>query len=219
MALTVTIAEDDLLVREGIVSVLELSADIEVLDVCGDLDALLTSVDANRPEVVLTDIRMPPTQTDEGIRAARHIRDHHPGLGVVVLSNYDSAAYAIALLEGGSEGRGYLLKERVSDRDQLIAALVRVASGGSVIDSRVVDALVDRQRHDSAVGRLTSREREVLAEMARGMDNGTIAEALFISQRSVEKHIGSIFTKLGLSGARSVDKRVQAVLIFLEQAD
>lgn len=219
MALTVTLAEDDLLVREGIASVLDLSTEIEILAVCEDMDELLESVASHPPDVVLTDIRMPPTQTDEGIRAARHIRENHPGVGVVVLSNYESPAYAIALLEGGSEGRGYLLKERVSDPDQLTAALTRVASGGSVIDSRVVEALVERHRPDSAVGRLSPREREVLAEMARGMDNRTIAEALFIGQRAVEKHIGSIFTKLGLGNEGTGDKRVRAVLIFLDQAD
>lgn len=217
--MSVTLAEDDLLVREGIASVLDSSPDVDILDVCEDLGTLLSSVDARQPDVVLTDIRMPPTQTDEGIRAARHFRKHHPELGVVVLSNYDSPAYAISLLEGGSERRGYLLKERVSEPEQLGAALTRVAAGGSAIDSRVVEALVSRHRPDSPVGRLTTREREVLAEMAKGMDNGSIAEALFIGQRAVEKHVGSIFTKLGLGGATSVDKRVRAVLLFLDQAD
>jgi DNA-binding NarL/FixJ family response regulator len=166
--------------------------------------------------VVITDIRMPPTGTDEGIRAAERLRDTHPETGVVVLSQYVDPGYALALLEKGSGGRAYLLKERVSDVEQLLAAVKQVASGGSVIDPKVVEALVSaRTSAQSPLARLTPRESEVLSEMAQGKNNAGIAAALVLSERAVEKHINSIFLKLGLSEEPDVHRRVKAVLLFL----
>jgi DNA-binding NarL/FixJ family response regulator len=184
---------------------------------CESYDGLLEAVAEHQPDVVLTDIRMPPTQTDEGIRAANELRDTNPGMGVVVLSQYVEPEYAMQLFQEGSDGRAYLLKERVADLGELANAIRRVAEGGSVIDPRVVDALIEaRSRERSSVlGRLTEREREVLAEMAKGGNNAAIGEALFISPRSVEKHINSIFTKLDLSQEQDVHRRVRAVLLYL----
>jgi len=217
MALRVVVAEDNLLMREGIISVLALDDDLELVASCADYDELLTAVAEHRPDVVITDIRMPPTQTDEGIRAAKVIREDHPEVGVVVLSQYVEPQYAVNLLEAGSSGRAYLLKERVADRGELSAAIRRVANGGSVIDPRVVDALLaaDSKGRPSIIDRLTERELEVLAEMAGGGNNAAIGDALFISPRSVEKHISSIFSKLELSQVDDIHKRVRAVLLFL----
>lgn len=218
MTITVTLAEDDLLVREGLVALLSMQPAIELIEACTDLDSLLTSVDSAPPDVVLTDIRMPPTLTDEGIRAASRLRTSHPGVAVIVLSQYDDPAYALTLLGEGSERRGYLLKDRVSESEHLVAAIEAVAEGGSVIDPRVVDALVARQAPDSPLKFLTERELQVVSHMAQGKDNAAIAESLFISQRAVEKHNNSIFAKLGLTEAERVDKRVQAVLLFLDRS-
>lgn len=217
MTLRLVLAEDSLLMREGISSLLEFEEDLELVASCESYDGLLEAVAQHRPDVVLTDIRMPPTQTDEGIRAAGELRVTHPGLGVVVLSQYVEPEYAMRLFEEGSDGRAYLLKERVADFGELATAVRRVAEGGSVIDPRVVDALIEaRTREKSSVlGRLTEREREVLAEMAKGGNNAAIGEALFISPRSVEKHINSIFTKLDLSQEQDVHRRVRAVLLYL----
>jgi DNA-binding NarL/FixJ family response regulator len=178
---------------------------------------LMNAVEEHRPQVVITDIRMPPTQTDEGIRAANAIRANHPDTGVVVLSQYVEPAYALKLFEQGSDGRAYLLKERVADLGELGAAIRRVAQGGSVVDPKVMDALIQSNtaKVSSVLDRLTDREREVLAEMAKGGSNAAIGEALYISARSVEKHINTIFTKLDLQPTDDLNRRVRAVLIYL----
>ncbi len=219
MALRVVVAEDNLLVREGVVTLLEHQPAISVCAACGTYDELLDTVEREKPDVVVTDIRMPPTGTDEGIRAALALRDAHPETGVVVLSQYADPAYALALLERGSEGRAYLLKERVSDADQIVHAIEEVARGGSVIDPVVVEALVAQRtaRTASALERLTPREREVLEQMAQGRNNAGIAQALYLSERAVEKHINSLFSKLGLSEEPDVHRRVKAVLLYLSE--
>jgi len=213
----VVLAEDNLLVREGIVRLLEAHPGVELVGTCDDYDSLIASVENDPPQVVLTDIRMPPSDSDEGIRAAARFRDTVPDVGVVVLSQHDEAEYALALLEQGSEGRAYLLKERVSDPDQLVRAIEAVAAGGSVIDPKVVDALVAaRSRLErSPLAALTPRESEVLSEMAQGKTNAGIASALFLTERAVEKHINSVFSKLQLSGEKDSHRRVKAVLLFL----
>jgi DNA-binding NarL/FixJ family response regulator len=217
--LRVVVAEDNLLVREGVVTLLEHQSGLEVCGSCGTYDELLDTVNAQRPDVVVTDIRMPPTGTDEGIRAALAIRDSHPEIGVVVLSQYVDPAYALSLLERGSEGRAYLLKERVSDATQIVHAIEEVARGGSVIDPLVVEALVAQRKGPSAsaLQRLTPREREVLEQMAQGRNNAGIAQALYLSERAVEKHINSLFSKLGLSEEPDVHRRVKAVLLYLAE--
>jgi DNA-binding NarL/FixJ family response regulator len=214
------LAEDHYLVREGVRRLLETEPELEVAAVCGDLGSLLAAVDAERPDVVLTDIRMPPGDTDEGIQAAERLRETHPDVGVVVLSQYTNPAYALALLERGSARRAYLLKERVDDLEQLVAAIRSVAEGGSVIDPKVVEALVaERGRSEhSPLNDLTPRERDVLREMAEGKNNAAIAEALVLSERSVEKVIHSIFLKLGLAWETTVHKRVKAVILYLAEA-
>ena len=219
MALRVVVAEDNLLVREGVVTLLEHQDNFTVCGACGSYDDLMETAEREKPDVVVTDIRMPPTGTDEGIRAALALRDSHPTIGVVVLSQYVDPAYALALLERGSEGRAYLLKERVSDATQIVHAIEEVARGGSVIDPVVVEALVAQRtsRPSSALERLTTREREVLEQMAQGRNNAGIAAALFLSERAVEKHINSLFSKLGLSEEVDVHRRVKAVLLYLSE--
>jgi DNA-binding NarL/FixJ family response regulator len=215
------LAEDSYIVRAGLEQVLARASAVEVVATCIDLDALLAAVESEQPDVVVTDIRMPPTDTDEGIRAAGMLREKWPDMGVVVLSQYDDPAYALALLESGSEGRAYLLKERVHDGGQLAAAVEEVSRGGSVIDSKIVESLV-RARAGAArspLAELTTREREVLAEIAQGKSNSAIAESLVLTKRAVEKHINAIFMKLDLARADDVSKRVKATLIFLAQAD
>lgn len=215
----VVIAEDSFLMREGIATVIGLDDDLELVASSGSFDELIAAVDEHRPDVVITDIRMPPTQTDEGIRAANQLREHYPEMGVVVLSQYVEPAYALRLFEEGSERRAYLLKERVGDGDELSAAVQRVSEGGTVVDPKVVDALMhDRTRAKrSVLDQLTERELEVLEQMATGASNGGIGEALFISARSVEKHINSIFTKLGLVHDTDTHRRVRAVLVYLSE--
>ncbi len=217
MTLRLVLAEDSFLMREGISALLALDEDLELVEGCQSYDELLAAVTQHRPDVVITDIRMPPTQTDEGIKAANQIRAQYPGTGVVVLSQYVEPAYALNLFEEGSEGRAYLLKERVADLDELGAAIRRVAEGGSVVDPRVMNALIESnsQKESSVLDRLTDREREVLAEMAKGGSNAAIGEALYISARSVEKHINAIFTKLDLPPTDDLNRRVRAVLIYL----
>ena len=221
MPVAVALADDNLIVREGIAQILSIEPGLEVVASCGDLPTLMEAVERERPAVVVTDIRMPPTDTDEGIRVAALLRKRHPEIGVVVLSNFAEAAYALALLESGSEGRAYLLKERVHDRVQLVSAIESVAAGGSVLDSKVVEPLVAaRARADrSPLGALTPREREVLAEIAQGKSNGAIADALVLTKRAVEKHINSIFLKLDLAFAEDVSKRVKATLLFLAETE
>ena len=217
MVLRIVLAEDNLLMREGIASVVALDDDLLVVASCGDYIQLLAAVEEHQPDVVITDIRMPPTQTDEGIRAANIIRADHPGIGVIVLSQYIEPLYALNLLQAGSGGRAYLLKERVADPAELATAVRRVADGGSVIDPKVVDALIDGRSQDKAsiLSRLTEREQEVLTEMATGRSNAAIGGALFISSRSVEKHINSIFMKLDLPQTEHIHRRVRAVLLYL----
>ena len=221
MPLRLVIADDHLLVREGVQRLLEAEPDLEVAAACGDLDSLLAAVEAEHPDVVVTDIRMPPGNTDEGIQAARRLRTTHPDVGVVVLSQYATPSYALALLEGGSAGRSYLLKERVQEPEQLVSAIRTVAAGGSVIDPKVVEALVaeDARGEQSPLNELTARERDVLREMAAGKSNAAIGESLFLAERSVEKVIHSIFLKLGLSWEPSVNKRVKAVILYLAESD
>jgi DNA-binding NarL/FixJ family response regulator len=186
----------------------------------GDLPELLALIDETKPDVVVTDIRMPPTGTDEGIRAAAYVRDNHPTVGVVVLSQYSNPAYALALLAEGSAGRAYLLKERVAGVDDLMHAIREVAAGSSVIDAAVVEALVNAsvRRPTSDLERLTPRESEILAEMAQGKSNVAIASTLILSERAVEKHTNSIFSKLGLSEEKDLNRRVKAVLVYLSES-
>ena len=215
------LAEDSLIVREGIRQLLATEPDIDVVAACGDVDSLLAAVEELEPDVVVTDIRMPPTETDEGIRVAATLRDSHPDIGVLVLSQHASPSYALALLDSGSDRRAYLLKQRVHDRADLAAAIRAVAAGGSVIDPKIVEALVTAQARlePSPLSPLTPREREVLAEIARGKSNIAIAESLVLTKRAVEKHINSIFLKLNLSDAEDVSKRVKATLLFLADAE
>jgi len=217
MPIRVVLAEDSLIVREGIQRLLELDQDVEVVASCGDLDALLEVVEAQRPDVVMTDIRMPPDSSDEGIRAALALRETHPDLGVVVLSQYSDPAYALALLETGSDGRAYLLKDRVDDRSQLAGAIRAVAAGGSYIDPKVVERLVAAKgaAERSPLAELTPRELDVLREMAQGANNAAIAAALVVTERSVEKYVHTIFAKLGLTWEDNVSRRVKAVLVYL----
>ncbi len=217
MVIRVVVAEDSLLVREGIVKLLGAYDDVEIVDLCVDLPELLAAVERSAPNVVLTDIRMPPTGKDEGIRAATALREQHPDVGVVVLSQYVEPPYALALFDGGSQGRAYLLKERVSEGSQLINAVREVAGGGSVVDPKVVEALVDARRRpvSSPLTHLTPRELDVLSEIAQGKNNAAVAESLVVSERAVEKHINSLFSKLGLSEEPTVHRRVKAVLLYL----
>jgi len=221
MPLRLVIAEDHLFVREGIRRLLEADPELEVAAVCGDLDSLFAAVEAERPDVVVTDIRMPPGNSDEGIQAADRLRASDPDVGVVVLSQYATPSYALALLEGGSSGRSYLLKERVQDPGELVSAIRAVANGGSVIDPKVVEALVaeDARGERSPLKGLTARERDVLREMAAGKSNEAIGESLFLAERSVEKVIHSIFLKLELTWEPSVNKRVKAVILYLADSD
>jgi DNA-binding NarL/FixJ family response regulator len=215
--LRLVLADDHYLVREGTRRLLDTQDDLEVVASCGDLDELLAAVDAELPDVVVTDIRMPPTATDEGIRAAAILRETHPGIGVVVLSQFADPRYALPLLEQGTAGRAYLLKERVADVEQLAGAVRAVAAGGSVVDPKVVEALVTAnvRVEQSPLADLTARERDVLGEMASGKNNAAIAETLFLTERSVEKVIHSIFLKLGLGFESSIHKRVTAVVMYL----
>jgi DNA-binding NarL/FixJ family response regulator len=215
----VILAEDHVLLREGISRLVAANEELELVGTAGDLPELLALVEREQPDVVVTDIRMPPTGTDEGIQAAAWARQHQPDMGVVVLSQYVAPSYAVALLEHGSAGRAYLLKERVGSVDELAHAIRAVASGGSVIDPMVVDELVRARTQDSqyALGLLTPRELEILAEMAQGKSNSAVAATLFVTERAVEKHTNSIFAKLGLSEERDVNRRVKAVLVYLSE--
>jgi DNA-binding NarL/FixJ family response regulator len=217
MAIRVVLAEDHYLVREGVRRLLETEPEIEVADVCGDLDSLLVSVEREAPDVVVTDIRMPPGNLDEGIRAAEQLRDTHPDVGVVVLSQFADPSYALTLLEAGTARRAYLLKERVDDLGQLVGAIRAVADGGSAIDPKIVETLVTAKARaeESPLNELTPREHDVLREMAEGKNNAAIAQALFLTERSVEKVIHSIFLKLGIGWEPTVHKRVKAVILYL----
>lgn len=213
--ISVVIAEDSLLVRDSVSRALSMDPDVTVVGVAEDYDSAVELVDEHLPAILVTDIRMPPTSTDEGIRLARWMRSAHPGTGVIVLSNYADPGYAAGLLEGGSPGRGYLLKERVARFDELNDAVRQVAGGGTVLDPLVVETLFAQPRSMQRLSRLTPREREVLGELATGFSNRTVAKRLVLTQRAVEKHINSIFSKLELTVDDSVDRRVKAVLLFL----
>ena len=211
------LAEDNALLRQGVEKLIGQQDGLELVGTADDLPALLDLVERVGPDVVVTDIRMPPTGTDEGIQAAARLREHHPDIGVVVLSQYANPEYALALLSDGSARRAYLLKETIAGVDELARAIRTVAEGGSVVDPAVVDALVGASapRRPSDLDRLTVREMETLSEMARGKNNAAIAAALFLSERAVEKHTNAIFSKLGLTEEEDVNRRVKAVLIYL----
>lgn len=217
MSVRVVLAEDNALLRTSLARLIEQATDLTLVGTAADLPELERLIEEADPDVVVTDIRMPPTNTDEGIRVAAVLRAERPDVGIVVLSQHDDAAYALALLDGGSQGRAYLLKERVADVGDLVHAIREVAAGGSVIDPKVVEGLVTASRapRRSELDWLTPREREVLAEMAQGKSNAAIAASLVLSERAIEKHTNSIFSKLGLSEERNVNRRVKAVLVYL----
>jgi DNA-binding NarL/FixJ family response regulator len=220
-ALRVVLADDSYLVRQALVHVLESADGIEVVGTCGDRDTLLATIAAKRPDVVVTDIRMPPTNTDEGLAIAAQLRETDPHVGVVILSQFAEPSYGLALLQGGSDGRAYLLKERIQYRGQLVSAIESVAHGGSVVDAKVVERLVEartRGEH-SPLNQLTPRELEILMFVARGHSNQAIADELVLTKRAVEKHINAIFLKLNLTDAADVARRVKAALIYLAEHD
>jgi DNA-binding NarL/FixJ family response regulator len=220
MPVRVLLGEDSLLVREGVRQLLDRDPDIELVAAVGDGRSLRDACEYQRPDVVIADIRMPPSGTDEGIRFAAELRDSHPEIGVVILSQFADPIYALALLERGSDRRAYLLKERVHNRAELTAAIRAVAEGGSLIDPKIVEGLVRaRARAErSPLAELTAREREVLSEIAQGKSNTAIASSLFLTRRAVEKHINAIFLKLGLADAQDVSKRVKAALMLLAES-
>jgi DNA-binding NarL/FixJ family response regulator len=224
VAIRVILGEDSSIVREGLQQVLAGAPQVEVVADCGDADSLLREIEELQPDVVVTDIRMPPSDTDEGIRLAAHLRTAHPQIGVVVLSQYADPGYVLSLLDSGSDGRAYLLKERVHDRRQLVGAIEAVATGQSVIDPKIVEVLVTAKARSerSPLTELTPRELEVLAAIAEGKSNSAISDALVLTKRAVEKHINSIFLKLNLShspAAEDVSPRVKAALLFLAESD
>ena len=212
----VVLADDSVLLREGVARLLE-DAGFEVVGQAGNAEELLLKVRSYSPQVAIVDIRMPPTHTDEGLRAAREIREKYPGTGVLVLSQYVEPEYALDLLSESAEGVGYLLKDRVADVGEFAAAVRRVAEGGSALDPAVVALLVGRSRKDDPVARLTPREREVLEQMAEGRSNQAISQRLVVTERAVEKHVTSIFAKLRLPADAADHRRVLAVLTYLRQ--
>jgi DNA-binding NarL/FixJ family response regulator len=217
VSIRIVVADDSLLVREGVRSLLSDQSDLEVVGLAADYDELLDQAARFDPDVVITDIRMPPTHVDEGVRAALEIRRKHPDTAVVILSQYDDPAHATALLEDGVTRRAYLLKERVAMPGQLADAVRAVADGGSVIDPRIVESMFSARARSgsSKLRNLTTREREVLAEMATGANNATVAERLVVTVRAVERHINSIFSKLQLDNEHDAHRRVRAVLLYL----
>ncbi|MFN3215322.1 MAG: response regulator [Acidimicrobiales bacterium] len=218
MGTRLVIADDDVFVRAGLENLLADVDGFEVVAVCGSLPELLAAVDEHAPDVVVTDIRMPPTHTDEGIAAAQQLRHSHPDVGVVALSLYLEPAYALRLLDDGSSRRGYLLKDHVDDVALVERAIRAVAAGGSFVDDDVVEVLLRRRSAgESPLSRLTTREQEILRELATGKSNAAVAASLFVSSHAVEKHINSIFSKLGLESGPGANRRVQAVLLFLAE--
>ena len=216
----IVFAEDTYLMREGIRRLLDPEPDIELAALCSDLPSLLEAIEVEQPDVVLTDIRMPPGNLDEGIQVADRLRETSPQMGVVVLSQFAAPEYALALLEKGADRRAYLLKDRIGDTDELAGAIRAVADGGSVIDPRVVATLVAaRTRTGSPLDELTPRELETLEQMAQGKNNAAIAASLVITERSVEKLVHSILQKLGLSWQEDINRRVKAVLLYLAERD
>jgi DNA-binding NarL/FixJ family response regulator len=221
MTLRVAIAEDSYLVREAVRQLLERASEIEVVAVCEDTESLLEAVDRETPDVVVSDIWMPPFRGDDGIRVAAGLRETHPSVGVVILSQYADPGLALELFESGSEGRAYLLKERVGDRGELVEAIQAVAERRSVVDAKIIDLLIAQRARSAAspLDELTVREREVLAEVARGKSNAAIAGSLFLTKRAVEKHINAIFMKLNLRESADTSRRVKAALIYLADVD
>jgi DNA-binding NarL/FixJ family response regulator len=220
VAIRVILAEDNYLAREGIVRVLESIEDLDLVAAYGDLDAVRAAIERDRPDVVVTDIRMPPNHTDEGIRLADELRTTRPEIGVVVLSQHESPLYALALFDQGAERRAYLLKERVRDQSELGRAVREVASGGSVVDPRVVEGLLSAHtRTHTPLEELTPRELEILALIAEGRSNTAIADALVVTKRAVERHINAIFRKLELEESEDVSRRVTAALLYLTRGD
>jgi DNA-binding NarL/FixJ family response regulator len=217
----VVAAEDSYVVREFLTSALDAAPEVELVAMCSDRKELDQAISSHHPDVLITDIRMPPSGAEEGIRVAIHLRETDPHIGVVVLSQYADPAYAVALLEAGTGRRAYLLKERIRNRDELIGAIEAVARGGSVIDPKIVDVLIEARarRARSSLAELTPRERELLGEIAAGKSNGAIAESLVLTKRAVEKHVNSIFSKLSLTDSQDVSRRVAATLIFLAEDD
>jgi DNA-binding NarL/FixJ family response regulator len=216
MPIRVVAAEDSFLAREGIVRILGAIDDVELVEMSADLDELRSAVERTQPDIVLTDIRMPPTNTDEGIRFAAELRELHPEMGVVVLSQHAEPRYAMALFNAGSDRRAYLLKERLHDKSELSRAIHDVSAGRSLVDSRVVDKLVSaRQRSESELGKLTPRELEILGLIAEGRSNGSIASSLGVTKRAIERHINAIFVKLDLGKPEDVSRRVKAALLYL----
>ena len=218
MPIRVVLAEDNYLLRAGTSALLDALDEVELLAAVADLDELLAAVDEHRPDVVITDIRMPPDHGTEGLKAAARIRAEHPGTGIILLTQFADPQYAYEFLRGGASGAGYLLKERIGDVSELERSLRQVASGGSALDPQLVEALVTRSEktEGSPLAGLTPREREVLEEMAQGKSNAAIAKALTLTERAVQKHINSLFSKLGLGDAAELDRRVAAVLTLLE---
>jgi DNA-binding NarL/FixJ family response regulator len=219
MALQIVVAEDNLLVREGIIRLLATAPDLEVVASCGDYEAIVAAVEHHDPDVVLTDIKMPPTSTDEGIRLATQLHETHPTVGVVVVSQYSEPGHVVSLFERGTDRRAYLLKERIKDRAVLVSAIQAVAAGGSAVDPRIIEVLVFARSDSvsSPLDQLTPREREVLAAIAEGKSNSAIAEDFVLTKQSVEKHIRAIFQKLELGDSGDVSRRVKAALIFLAE--
>jgi DNA-binding NarL/FixJ family response regulator len=217
MPIRIVLGEDSLIVREGLHQLLARDPSVEIVAAVADLLSIRKACEEHDPDVVLTDIRMPPTHTDEGIRLAAELRESHPRTGVVILSQFSDPLYALALLDHGSDGRAYLLKERVHNRAELMAAIHAVVEGGSMIDPKVVESLVVARgrAQSSPLNELTSRELQVLGEIAQGKSNTAIADTLYLTKRAVEKHINAIFWKLGLVDAADVSKRVKAALMFL----
>ena len=215
----VVVAEDSFVIRDFLTSALSAAPEVELLAVCTNGKELRTAIERWHPEVVVTDIRMPPSQEGEGIRIAAELRDSHPEIGVIVLSQYAEPAYALTLLEGSSERRAYLLKDRIRNRRELITAIQTVKAGGAVVDPLIVDLLIEAKARiaESPLSQLTARERELLGEIATGKSNSAIADSLFLTKRAVEKHVNSIFSKLGLRDSQDVSRRVKATLIYLSE--
>lgn len=219
--LRVFIADDSFLIREGMQQVLALAPQLRVTGSYADAPSLLAAVDADPPDVVVTDLRMPPTQTDEGMQIAERLRKSHPQVGVVLLSQHESVQYAAELLASGAAGRGYLLKDRIHDLDHIVSTIAAVASGECRIDTRLIDELVTRRRkrQKSPLEELTPRQREILADVAEGKSNLAIANHRGLTQRAVEKHVSEIFGRLGLATDETISRRVYATLLFLSHSD
>jgi len=217
----VVIADDAYVVRAGIAASLEAAPEIDVVGLCADGDELTATIASTRPDVVITDLRMPPSGDGEGILIASRLRETAPEIGVIVITQYVEAAYAVALMEGGTSRRAYLLKDRISSRAEVLQAIHAVAAGGSVIDPAVVEVLIDARLRDptSPLDELTEREREILGQIAQGKSNAAIARSLFLTKRAVEKHVNSIFSKLALPGPETVSRRVKATLMFLAESE